>query len=91
MLFHNFGNPAFKQDIGISMGIDLDPFWANLFLHFFKSKYVKNLISLEIPRTYRYHGTGRFIDDLCAINEGNKFYKSFKNIYPQRTWTKSGA
>ena len=32
--YFTMGNMVFKQDIGISMGIDLDPFWANLFLYF---------------------------------------------------------
>ena len=72
----------FKQDVGIPMGIDPAPFWANLFLYFFESKYVKDLISLGSQKAYKFHGTGRFIDDLCAINDGNEFYKSFKNIYP---------
>ena len=43
--------------------------------------YVKNLFFLGKPRAYKYHGTGRFIDDFCAIND--EFFKSFKNIYPK--------
>ena len=30
------------------------------------------------------HGTGRFTDDLCAINDGYEFFESFKNIYPKK-------
>ena len=33
------------------------------------------------PGTYKYRGTVRFIDDLCAINDANECLKSFKNIY----------
>ena len=73
----------FKQDIGIPMGIDPAPFWANLFLYFFESKYVTSLVSQGSPRAFKYHGTGRFIDDLCAINDGHEFSKSFRNIYPK--------
>ena len=44
-------------------------------------QYVKNIISLGPPKAHKYHGTVRFIDDLCAINDGNEFFKSFQNIY----------
>ena len=57
------------------MGIDPAPFWANLSLIFFESKYVKNLISLGSQRVYKY-GTGRLIDYHCAISDGNQFFKS---------------
>ena len=77
-------NLVFKQDIGIPMGIQLAPFWANLFLYFLKSKYVKNVLSLVLPRAYKYHG-GIFTDDLCDINNSDEFFKSFKNIYPKES------
>ena len=73
---------VFKQDIGIPMSIDPAPFWANLFLYFFKSKHVQNLISKKSTRAYKYHANSRFIDDLYAINDGDVFSKSFKCIYP---------
>ena len=46
-LIRTTSNLVFNQDICIPMGIDHAPFWANLFLYFFKSKYVKNLVFLE--------------------------------------------
>ena len=64
------------------MGIDTAPFWVNLFLHFFKSKYIKHLISNGFAKAYKYHGVSRFISYLCAINDCNEFLTSFKNIYP---------
>ena len=64
------------------MGINSAPFWANLFLYFLKIKYIKLLISSGSNRVYRYHGTSRFIDDLCAINEQGEFLKSHIEIYP---------
>ena len=81
--FFTVGNLVFKQDIGIPMGIDPAPYWANLFLYFFESKHVQQLVSKGSKRAYKYHGTSRFIDDLCAINDGNEFSKSYKNIYPK--------
>ena len=44
MFRHSIGNMIFKQDIGISIDIDSAPLWANLFLYFFESKYIKQLI-----------------------------------------------
>ena len=32
-----FGNPVFKQEIGIIMGIDLAPYWSKILLYFFES------------------------------------------------------
>ena len=80
--FFTIGNLVFKQEIGIPMGIDPALFWANLFLYFYESKFILQLISSKSPRAYKYNATGRFIDDLCAINDGGDFNASFKNIYP---------
>ena len=80
--YFTIGNLVFKQDIGIPMGIDPAPFWANLFLYFYESKFVQTLISAGSDRAFKYHGTNRFIDDLIAINDNNDFLHSFKEIYP---------
>lgn len=60
------------------------PFCANFSLYFFESKYVKNLIFPGSTKAYKYHGTVRFMDNLCVVNDGNDFFKSFKNIYHKR-------
>ena len=78
--YFTVGNLVLKQDIGIPMGIDPAPFWANLFLYFFESKFVQSLISLGSTRAYRFHSVGRFIDDLCAINDREEFLSSYKEI-----------
>ena len=80
--YFTVGNLVFKQDIGIPMGIDPAPFWANLFLYFYESNFVQSLISAGSDRAFKYHGTNRFIDDLIAINDNNDFLRSFKEIYP---------
>ena len=80
--YFSIGNLVFKQDIGIPMGIDPAPFWANLFLYHYESKFVQSLISAGSDRAFKYHGVNRFIDDLIAINDNNDFNNSFKNIYP---------
>ena len=61
--YFTVGNLVLKQDIGIPMGIDPAPFWANLFLYSFESKFVQSLISLGSTRAYHFHSVGRFIDD----------------------------
>ena len=48
--YFTVGNIVFKQDIGIAVGIDRAPFWTNMFLYFFESKHVQNLISIKSTR-----------------------------------------
>ena len=82
MLFHCWESCT-KTNYWNSYGNDPAPFWANLFLYYFESKYIQSLISLGSTRAYNYHSVDRFIDDLCAINDRNEFTKSFKDIYPK--------
>ena len=72
-----------EKDIGIAVSIDPTLFSENLFLYFVESENVENLISLGSARQYKYHRAVRFIYDLCAINECNEFFKSFKSVYPK--------
>ncbi len=80
--FFTVGNMIFQQVIGIPMGIDPAPFWANLFLYHYENKFIQSLISTGSKRAFYYHSTMRFIDDLCAINDCHDFNKSFLEIYP---------
>ena len=41
--FFSFGNLVFQQCIGIPMGIDPAPFWANLYFYHFESEFVLKL------------------------------------------------
>ena len=65
------------------MGIDPAPFWVNLFLYFFESKFIKDLRSQSSERAFLYKNTSRFIDDLCTINDNFDFKETFKTIYPE--------
>ena len=65
------------------MGIDPAPFWANLFLYFYEEEYMKSLISSDKVKARHFHCTKRFIDDLCAINDGGEFGKACLEIYPK--------
>ena len=80
--YFTVGNVIFQQIIGIPMGIDPAPFWANLFLYFYENKFIQSLISSGSKQAFLYHGIMRFIDDLCAINDNLEFNGSFKDIYP---------
>ena len=65
------------------MGIDPAPFWANLFLYFDEEKYMSSLIFSDKIKARHFHLTKRFIDDLCAINDGREFERSICDIFPK--------
>lgn len=80
--YFTVGNIVMRQRIGIPMGIDPAPFWANLFLYTYEHDYIKQLIKGDRVKAKHFHSTFRFIDDLCAINDGGEFGRVFKDIYP---------
>ena len=81
--YFTVGNITMRQCIGIPMGIDPAPFWANLFLSSYEEEYMSTLISSDLTKAKRFHSTKRFIDDLCAINDGGEFGRSYLDIYPK--------
>ena len=81
--FFTVGNSVLRQAIGIPMGIDPAPFWANLFLYQYEERYIAKLIASDKKKARHFHSTKRFIDDLCAINDGNVFGEIYKEIYPE--------
>ena len=80
--YFQIGNLLFLQCIGIPMGIDPAPFWANLHLYSYEYKFVKNLIKTDPRRAMKFRHAVRFIDDECNLNDGGEFGKSFQQIYP---------
>ena len=80
--YFTIANLALKQAIGIPMGIEPPPYWANVSLFFFESKYVQILIHKESKLAYEFHVASRFIDDLCTINDDDAFSSYYKYIYP---------
>ena len=81
--YFNVGNLTMKQAFGIPMGIDPASFWANLFLYFDEEKYMSSLIFSDKIKARHFHLTKRFIDDLCAINDGREFERSICDIFPK--------
>ena len=65
------------------MGIDPAPFWANLYLYFHECNFITDLMKTERNLARKFHGISRFIDDLCAINDGNQFAVIYHRIYPK--------
>lgn len=67
------------------MGIDPAPFWANIYLYNYEAKFVTELVKSNNTQNKiiarKFHSTNRFIDDLCALNDGGEFGRQHKNIY----------
>ena len=80
--YFTVGNHLFRQIIGIPMGSDPAPYFANLFLYFYESRWVKKIQRTDLRRARRFSNTFRFIDDLNAINDGGEFQRSYREIYP---------
>ena len=80
--YFQVGNQIRRQAIGIPMGIDPAPFWANLFLYTYEAEYITTLTRTDKAKAAHFHATQRFIDDLCAANDGGAFSQSFEYIYP---------
>ena len=77
------GNLLFHQSIGIPMGIDPAPFWANLHLHVYESDFITGLISSDKRRAMMFKLASRFIDDELNLNDGGEFGRSYQEIYPE--------
>ena len=77
------GNLIVHQSIGIHMGIDPAPFWANLYLYYYESKFITTLMSEDKIRARKFVNANRFIDDECNLNDSGEFSKSFSDIYPE--------
>jgi len=80
--FFHVGDKVFRQIIGIPIGSDPAPFFANLFLYVYESKFISNLLKTDPDRARKFRHIFRFIDDLIALNDDGEFSKSFREIYP---------
>ena len=81
--YFQVGNLLFRQCIGIPMGIDPAPFWANLHLYSYECDFITGLISSDKRRALKFRYAFRFIDDECNLNDGGEFGRSFQQIYPK--------
>ena len=81
--YFTIGNKIFLQVIGIPMGIDPAPFWANLHLYSYESDFMTGLMRSDKKRAIKFLLACRFIDDKCNLNDGGEFGRSFTSIYPK--------
>ena len=81
--YFSLGNMIFLLIIGIPMGVDPAPFFANLFLFYYESEWIKSKFKTnpEIVRFFFY--IFRFIDDLINLNGQNNFDRFYREIYPK--------
>jgi len=77
------GDQVFRQIIGIAMGLDPAPFFANLFLAYYEIHWIEKLKKEDYGRAKKYINNCRFIDDLSALNDDGEFERSLKEIYPE--------
>ena len=80
--YFQVGNLLFRQCIGIPMGIDPAPFWANLHLYMYEFRFIKSLMRTNPRKAMKFRYASRFIDDECNLNDGGEFGRSFHLIYP---------
>ena len=76
--FIYFDNKLYRQKVGIPMGANYSPNLANLYLHFYESKFMT--INVQEHRL-AYSFTYRYIDDLLAINNDH-IINDIDSIYP---------
>ena len=70
------------QVIGIPMGSDPAPFFANFFLAHKEVDWVKAHHKLGTIDVRKINNSFRFIDDLLSLNDASTFKKHYKDIYP---------
>ena len=66
------------------MGSDPASFFANLFLYFYESGWLKSIKDTNYGFTRKFGNIFRFTDDLIAMNDGNEFENHYNEIYPSK-------
>ena len=64
------------------MGSGPTPFFDNLFLFFYKSRWLKSIENINYGVARKFGNIFRFVDDLIAINDENEFENHYIEIYP---------
>ena len=77
------GSKILCQIIGIPMGSDPAPFFANLFLYYFESEWMNDLKKNDLILARKLSNIFRFIDDLSVVNDDGIFEVNIKDIYPK--------
>ena len=80
--FFSIGNIIMIQVMGIPMGSDPAPSFANLFLAHKETDWFKTQRKLGIINFRKINNFFRFINDLQSLNDDSTFKKHYKDIYP---------
>ena len=80
--YFKLGDKLFRQDIGIPMGSDPAPAFANLFLFHYESSWLDTVKKSNNILARKFGQVFRYIDDLLALNDGHSFERHFHEIYP---------
>jgi len=80
--YFTVGTKILCQVIGIPMGSDPAPFFANLFLYYFESRWINDLKKKDLVQARKLSNIFRF-DDLSVVNDDSIFANHFKDIYPE--------
>ena len=75
--YFTVGPKILCQIIGIPMGSDPAPFFANLFLCYYESRWMNELKKKDLIRARNLCNSFRFIDDFNAINDAGHFQDIF--------------
>ena len=81
--YFKLGTKLFLQNIGIPMGSDPAPFFANLFLYHYESSWLKTTKKSNNILARKFGSVFRYIDDLITINDGHSFESFHHQIYPE--------
>ena len=63
------------------MGSDPAPFFANLFLYYFESKWINDLKKQDLLLARKLSNIFRFIDDLSVVNDDDKIFEKKHQKY----------
>ena len=81
--YFKLGEKLFRQDIGIPMGSDPAPAFANLFLFYYESSWLKSIKKNNYILARKFGQVFRYIDDLIALNDSHSFEAFYEDIYPE--------
>ena len=83
-IFVQFVGRLFRQVIGIPMGTNCAPLFADIFLYLYENEFLDDMIKSRHNRLARpFNLCYRYIDDLIVFNN-KKFLDYLKEIYPSQ-------
>ena len=90
-IFVKFGGRIFQQTIGIPMGTNCAPLFADLFLYSYEAVFVQSLLkSGKKHLAQQFNFTYRYIDDVLSLKKHN-ICKEFGIRLSTWTWNKGNS